>query len=67
MRMVDPAGVEGFEPRKGNRTIKQLKRELGRPTDLRMFSIAQVSTSLCTYVQLFYEDHLFLDTNVGLP
>jgi hypothetical protein len=39
--MVDPSGIEGFQPRKV-RNMEQLKKELGKPTDLRMFAIAQV-------------------------
>ena len=43
LRMVDPTIVEGFQPRSGGRrTREQLERNLARPTDLRMFSIAQV-------------------------
>jgi len=41
LRMVDPSSVEGFQPRKGKRTMEELKQELGQPTDLRIFSIAQ--------------------------
>eukprot|EP00611_Tribonema_gayanum_P008559 TRINITY_DN1813_c0_g1_i3.p2 TRINITY_DN1813_c0_g1~~TRINITY_DN1813_c0_g1_i3.p2 ORF type:complete len:123 (-),score=30.59 TRINITY_DN1813_c0_g1_i3:1332-1700(-) len=40
LRMVDPTAVQGFQPRKA-RTRAQMERELGRPTDLRMFAIAQ--------------------------
>ena len=45
--MVDPTGIEGFQPRKV-RNMEQLKRELGKPTDLRMFAIAQVCTLIIT-------------------
>jgi hypothetical protein len=43
--MVDPSGIEGFQPRKV-RNMEQLKKELGKPTDLRMFAIAQVQKAL---------------------
>jgi hypothetical protein len=42
LRMVDPMGVEGFQPRGVTRTRQQLESVLGKPTDLRMFTIAQV-------------------------
>jgi hypothetical protein len=45
LRMVDPSGIEGFQPRKV-RNMEQLKKELGKPTDLRMFAIAQVHKAL---------------------
>lgn len=44
LRMVDP-GVKGFQPRGTNMSRKEIIEELQRPTDKRVFAIAQVMES----------------------
>ena len=66
LRMVDP-GVKGFEPRGPKLTRDQMMTEFHKPTDKRVFAIAQVQYNGVSYVLFIHRFTCALAYTVKTP
>ncbi|CAM9308109.1 unnamed protein product [Hapterophycus canaliculatus] len=70
LRMTDPSAIDGFQPHGTIRTMPEMLTELDKPTDLRVYTIAQVlaegSMTVDEIHNLSKIDHWFLRRLEGI-